>query len=273
MSTNERGAGRPALCVSIHDVAPATWDDCRRLHDAVRAVADIDLTWLVVPCYRGNRSRSAAMESYLAQAIDAGHEMALHGFTHHDDAAAAPAGAWLARWSRGVYASREGEFAALNETQARRRIALGRAWFAARGWPLAGFIAPAWLLSTGAWRALQQEPDTASRSAFLYTTTWSRFHFLHPAQALWAPSLVYTARNRTGRVFSPCAIDVAQQLQRRAPLVRLSLHPQDARHPALMRHMQRVLAALLRQRDAVTKAAFAGQYGPQNPPPRQRPGP
>ena len=77
------------------------------------------------------------------------------------------------------------------------------------------------------------------------------------AQVLWAPSLVYMARNRTGRLLSPRLLDLAQPLQRRAPLVRLGLHPADARHPALMRHMQRTLAALLRQRAAMTKAAFA----------------
>lgn len=152
--------------------------------------------------------------------------------------------------------------------RAQWRIALGRAWFAARGWPLAGFVAPAWLLGPGAWRALRQEA-----SSFFYTTTWARFHWFHPAQALWAPSLVYTARNRSGRLLSPCLMDLAQPLLRDAPLVRLSLHPHDGHHPALMRHMQRLLTALLRHREAMTKAAFAYQYGPQKPPPRQRPGP
>jgi predicted deacetylase len=37
------------LCVSIHDVAPATWTECRTLLEAVAAVADIPLTLLVVP--------------------------------------------------------------------------------------------------------------------------------------------------------------------------------------------------------------------------------
>ena len=40
-----------ALCVSIHDVAPATWTDCRRVIAAVHAVAPIPLTLLVVPTF------------------------------------------------------------------------------------------------------------------------------------------------------------------------------------------------------------------------------
>lgn len=268
----------PALCVSIHDVAPATWDDCRRLHDAVRAVADIPLTWLVVPCYRGRRKRSLPMEACLDGLLGAGHELALHGFTHRDEASAAPASAWLQRWTRRVYARCEGEYAALCEEQARARIALGRAWFNARGWPLAGFVAPAWLLGPGAWRAVLSGPEGGAGTEappFLYTTTLARFHWLQPAQALWAPSLVYTVRNSAGRLLSPCVLDLVAPLQRHAALVRLSLHPHDARHPALLRHMARLLAGLLSRRQQMTKAAFASayQYGPQNPPPCQCPGP
>jgi predicted deacetylase len=265
------------LCVSIHDVAPATWDDCQRLHDAIRAVADIPLTWLVVPCYHGSPARSLAMEAALDGLMNAGHELALHGYTHLDEVPLAPSMALRQRFSRSVLTQREGEFSALDEPEARKRIALGLAWFAARGWPAAGFIAPAWLLGPGAWRALSVDRSPSEHAGtappFLYTTTFGRFHWLHTGQSLWAPSLVYTARNRAGRLLSPRLINFAQLAQRRAPLIRLSLHPADARHPALMRHMQRTLAQLLASREPLTKAAFAAQYGPQNPPPRQRPGP
>jgi hypothetical protein len=43
----------------------------------------------------------------------------------------------------------------------------------------------------------------------------------------------------------------------RAPLVRFSLHPPDARYPELVRHIQQVLERLLAQREAVTKAECA----------------
>lgn len=41
------------------------------------------------------------------------------------------------------------------------------------------------------------------------------------------------------------------------PLVRLGLHPRDARHPELLRHLQRLLGALLAGRQPRTKAAYA----------------
>lgn len=280
---------RLALCVSIHDVAPATWDDCVRLHDAIRAVADIPLTWLVVPRFHGSLARSLPMEAVLTGLLDAGHELALHGYTHLDEVPLAPSMPLGQRFSRSVFTQREGEFSALDEGEARARIALGRDWFAVRGWPLAGFIAPAWLLGPGAWRALSTAASIRENAGmalpFRYTTTFGRFHWLDAGQSeqsehaepsgqsLWAPSLVYTARNRAGRLLSPRLIDLAQRAQPRAPLMRLSLHPADARHPALMRHMQQLLAHLLARREPLTKAAFADQYGPQKPPPRQRPGP
>jgi predicted deacetylase len=349
------------LCVSIHDVAPATWADCLRLVEAVRAVADIPLTWLVVPHYHFRPEQSPAMEACLNVALERGDELALHGYSHLDTEAGS--GGLRARFLRNVYTRREGEFAALTEAEAQRRLELGLDWFAARGWTPTGFVPPAWLLGEGAWRALRAAP-------FAYTTTFSHFHCLpgardaqrgrtqparehdnayrreyerrddyrgadgagiqygsgtlqsgqgnqsrhdspnrqfdpgnwtgsvvpehahdtrgrsdeasqpnvqavqplrvpsdpHPpfthnnrrgTHAILSPSLVYAARNRSGRILSPRVADATAAMLARAPLVRFSLHPPDARYPELVRHIQQVLERLLAQREAVTKAEFA----------------
>ncbi|MDQ1831926.1 DUF2334 domain-containing protein [Massilia scottii] len=285
-----------ALCVVIHDVAPATWPDCLRLLQAVRAVADIPLTWLAVPRWHGGEDRSPACEATLDSLLADGHEIALHGYTHVDTAAARRD--WRSRFLRGVYTEGEGEFAALDAAEARRRIELGLAWFDERGWSASGFVAPAWLLSDGAWEAVRSYP-------FLYTTTWSHFHVLmrtpsNPAvaappltpsapapplqrsfpredgprrerrfseappplpHALLSPSLVYAARNRAGRIVSPPLAWTLARLMHASPLVRLALHPRDARHPALLRHAQQLIEHLLQSRAALTKGAFARQWG------------
>lgn len=238
----------PFLCVSIHDVAPATWDGCERLARAIREVADIPLTWLVVPHYHGDSVRSPEMEAHLTELLARGHELALHGYTHLDPE---PLHGTLAgRFWRSVYTTREGEFSALAEEEARRRIRLGLDWFAERGWPVSGFVPPAWLLGDGAWRALRS-------FGFDYTTTFTRFHLPREGAALFSPSMVYTARNRTGRVFSPLAVDALAPTLARSPLIRFSLHPADARHPRLLLHAQRSIERLLSHRRAVTKAACA----------------
>lgn len=379
---------RRALCVSIHDVAPATWSDCLRLYDAVRAIADIPITWLVVPCFHGSSAASVALDAMLERQRARGDELALHGYTHRDDA---PTGLSLRDFVlRHLYTKREGEFAAIGTPSARARIDMGLAWFAQRGWHPAGFVAPAWLLGDQAWRALLDYP-------FAYTTTYRRFYVLPgrgagnnacmdggictgsrftagegattnsstragadtgtcgipglrqepfrergsdsasalapafalasdfaPAQApaaaqaaapalasdstpapapapapalasdstpasasssapvlasdsttasasasasvsgsrtgtriISAPALVYTARNRAGRLLSPAAMTLTARCYAAGPLLRLALHPRDARHPALLRHMQALLAELLHTHQPMTKGAFA----------------
>ena len=46
-------AAQPALCVSIHDVAPSTWPQCRQLIAALREVDDLPLGLLLVPRWHG----------------------------------------------------------------------------------------------------------------------------------------------------------------------------------------------------------------------------
>lgn len=244
MSTNER----PALCVSIHDVAPATWSECLHLLHAIRAVADIPLSWLVVPRYHGSSLRSRACEAALDGMLAQGHELVLHGYTHLDPGR--PNGSWRDRFLRTVYTEREGEFAALGAAEARRRLDSGMAWFGEHDWPVTGFVAPAWLIGPQVWPLLAEYP-------FTYTTTFTHFHLLRPASALFAPSLVYAARNALGRRVSPLLNSAAAALCGSAPLLRLAMHPRDARHPALVRHAQHLLERLLDTHQPLTKAAFA----------------
>jgi uncharacterized protein len=239
-----------ALCVAIHDVAPDTWTECLRLQQAVRAVADIPLTWLVVPRYHGSEWRSLACEAMLEKLAGQGHELVLHGYTHRDPAPVRGFGP--GRWLRTAYTQREGEFAAIGRDEARRRIGLGLRWFQVRGWPVSGFVAPAWLLGPQAWLALREYP-------FRYTTTFTRFHLLDQPRSQLAPALVYAARNVGGRILSPPLASSVAALSAAAPLVRLALHPRDAHYPALVRHAQHLIERLLVRRTAMTKLAFANR--------------
>lgn len=242
---------RQHLCVSIHDVAPATWQLCERLLAAVDAVAKVPLTLLVVPAYHGDSRDMPWYDRELERRLALGDELALHGYVHLDQGL--PPRGLRQRYARYVYTRGEGEFAALTEQEAARRLALGMQWFAGRGWPLQGFVPPAWLLGDGGWRALRA-------SGLLYTTTWRHFHFLQHAAPVEAPSLVYSSRNAWGRALSRHAVRWAGIGQRNAPLVRLSLHPRDALDPRTVRHFQRLLTTLLASRVAATKAAFARDW-------------
>jgi predicted deacetylase len=243
-----------ALCVSLHDVAPQTWPLCRRLLQAIHAVADIPLTLLVVPDWHGNGGApDAAYAGMLEAQLARGHELALHGYTHLDQGP--PPAGWRERYLRRVYTLSEGEFAALGSDQAAERLARGCAWFDRHGWPLHGFVAPAWLLGPGTWRALQRFP-------FEYTTTMTRFHCLRQGSSVFAPSLVYSSRNEWGRACSRAGNTVAARLMNGMPLLRLGLHPRDAESLPVVAHMQRLLEKLLAARRPCTKAAFAAAWQP-----------
>lgn len=242
------------LCVSLHDVAPATWLSCQRVLAAVREVADIPITLLVVPAYRGQCSALApgfteAMSDQLAR----GNELALHGYFHQDLGTPTSGFDWL---RRRVYTAGEGEFWDLTESEASERLLLGQRWFRANGWPLAGFVPPAWLMGAGAWKAVHGFP------AIRYVTTFSHIHATHTGVSVHAPCLTFSVRASWRRALSLVWSSLA--LRRcRATVVRLALHPRDASYPSVRRAWQTKLETLLRDREAVTKADFVALVMPQ----------
>ena len=239
-----------ALCVSIHDVAPQTLPLCRTIATAVGEIdSTLPLTLLVVPCYHGHvENPPVAYREWIGERLARGDALALHGFTHRDDA---PAPRGIAqRLRRRLYTAGEGEFAALSRGQAAERLARGRRWLAAQGWQADGFIAPAWLLSDGAWRALRD-------SDFLYTATLTHFHVLKPRSVLAAPTVVYSAHSAWRRLASRMWNAALVAATRDAELVRVGFHPADAQHPRLLRHALVLLERLRRAREALTKADAA----------------
>lgn len=241
-----------ALCVSMHDVAPATWPACRALLAAVAQVDDtVPVTLLAVPDYHSTGNEvSCDYRAWLAMRSARGDEIALHGYTHRDDEA--PARSVTALLQRRVYTAAEGEFAAASRDTAVRKIAAGRAWCEKLGVRPSGFVAPAWLMSRGTWEALQEFD-------FAYTTTLRHFHLLRERRAVPARSLVYSARSAWRRWTSRRWNALLELALRDAPLVRLGLHPADADHPELVAHIQCVLDRARRGRSSLTKEEYASR--------------
>jgi len=235
------------LCVSVHDVAPATWGACQHVLAAVREVAEVPMTLLVVPAYRGQCSALAdGFEAAISEQLACGHELALHGYFHQDLGVPESIVDWF---RRRVYTASEGEFWDLGEHEASERLVLGERWFRYNRWPLAGFVPPAWLIGPAAWKAVRRCPTIQ------YVTTFSAIHDLQAGHSLHAPCLTFSARKAwrraasvlwAGSVLSQCA----------APLLRFALHPHDASYRGLKRAWQRRLEQLLRDRLPVTKARF-----------------
>jgi predicted deacetylase len=238
-----------ALCIVMHDVTRATWPDCERLLTALRAVAPAPVTLLLVPeFHRGQAARrDPRFCALMGERLGQGDELALHGFRHHDDA---PLDGLGDRLLRSVYTAAEGEFAALDAAAADRRLAAGVEWFREQGWPLEGFVAPAWLMSAGTWQALARYPLT-------YTSTLTRLYLLPEALPLEAPSLVFSARSPWRRRISHYWVDGVAAARRSASCIRLGLHPIDANYPDVVLHWQKLFERLLDTHQPCTKATLA----------------
>lgn len=230
----------PALAVVMHDVAPATLAACERVLAEVRAVGTVPVTLLAVPRY-GGLPAGPAFERWLDAAVARGDEIALHGLTHVDEGTPANL---LDHVRRRWYTAGEGEFAALPRAEAQRRIEVGRRWFAAHGWPLHGFVAPAWLMSAGTWQAV-------AAAGFDYTCTLTRL--VAPGRGgLRSRAVVYSTRSAWRRAVSLPWNAVVARGQRHRPLLRLELHPADADHPPIRAAWLRLLERALVERRAVT---------------------
>lgn len=249
--SHSSGDTRRWLCVSLHDVAPATWASCQRVLDAVREVADVPLTLLVVPAYHGACSAQSGFERTMSAQLAAGHELALHGYFHVDPHVPSDIVDWF---RRRVYTAGEGEFCGLSAEEARERLILGRRWFAANNWPLSGFVAPAWLLGTGAWKALRET------HGLQYTSTLTQMVMLPEARAMRAPCLTYSVRHAWRRPASIVWNTWLARVAADAPVLRLGLHPHDAECNAVRRSWQRLLQRALQDRTAVTKAEFVRHW-------------
>jgi len=240
------------VAIELHDVAPATWPDCAAILRMLDEAGAAKVSLLVVPRFHGlpASSEDAAFVAELGARLSRGDELVLHGLVHRDDAAPPRSVRGFVR--RRVMTRAEGEFAALVEDDAARRLAAGIAMFDRLGWPLHGFVPPAWLLSDGARRALARRGDRLR-----YVSMRGGLHRLPDWRFTPSANLCYSPDRPWRRAMSRALI--GRELARAAhlPMLRLSIHPQDAREPLVMRHWRLLVDDALAQREPVTQREWA----------------
>lgn len=212
----------PAVLLVLHDVAPSTWADYQPFIEAVDALGNVPMTWLVVPDF--HRHNALDDHPVFCRRLDArvarGDELALHGYFHDDQE---PGPTTPRDWfMRRVY-THEGEFYGLSRETALARLRAGIDVFQRYDWPLHGFVAPAWLMSDGTRQALRELPLS-------YTSDPQHLYRLPDFTAIDAPGLVWSARSAWRRGLSKIVSEQRQQHWRQAPVIRLGLHPVDMRH-------------------------------------------
>ncbi|QXI05055.1 polysaccharide deacetylase family protein [Pseudomonas tensinigenes] len=212
----------PAVLLVLHDVAPSTWADYQPFVEAVDAMGNVPMTWLVVPDFHRHNALDdhPAFCQMLDTRVALGDELALHGYFHDDQE---PGPTTPRDWfMRRVY-THEGEFYRLTRETALARLRAGIEIFQHRDWPLHGFVAPAWLMSDGTRQALRELP-------LRYTSDPQHLYRLPDFSPLDAPGLVWSARSAWRRGLSKIVSEQRQLRWRQAPVIRLGLHPVDMRH-------------------------------------------
>lgn len=218
--------GARAFSVAVHDVAFATQDACVHLCERLDRLGPFPLTLLISPRWH-RKGSDPRFDRWIDTRVARGDELVLHGLTHLDDGEAPRNVVDLLR--RRVYTDGEAEFAALDGDESLRRLRAGLRWFNERGWPVRGFVPPAWVLGPGAWSVLR-------RPLFDYTCTLTRLVALPerdqhiPARSLAARSIVYSSRSAWRRAASLRWNAWVAHRAREAPLMRFELHPADVAH-------------------------------------------
>ena len=241
------------LCIAIHDVAPATWSECETLLQMLERIGPLPVTLLVVPDYhhRGRADRAPSFVRAVNTHVVAGAEVALHGYFHLDEAG--PPRDPVAWVRRQVLTDREGEFAALTADEAASRIERGRAQLEACGWNVSGFVPPAWLAGKGALEAIRY-------SGLSYTSSYTHLTRLTDGARIGAPCLTASVRTAWRRLGSRLWLNTVAMAVAGAPLVRIALHPSDARFPRMTAQWVTLIERLRDGRTVLTKRQAVEQY-------------
>lgn len=236
----------PAFIVSLHDAHPGSFAQITEQVESLAAWGVPVTSVLVIPHYHHLEptESATAFTARLSEWQAAGHELVLHGYYHDRQGLTDKVGDLF--WTR-LYTSREAEFLDLEPAQAQARLDDGSALFQRHGWRREGFIAPAWLMAL-------HLPQLLGRLGFTYTNTVAGILRLsaaaEPAEPRFIParSLCYSTRAAWRRTTSLGwnAWLHAQMLRGQgAPIVRLSLHPNDFRYPRIRTQIARVVEKTL----------------------------
>lgn len=220
---------RDAIAVTVHDVEPATWERCALLREwlADHGVARVTLLVIPAPDLHPFDRRSPALRAWLGERIDAGDEVAQHGFRHEQTRPAAPLRQAVALWQGG----RAAEFVGLDAEETDRAVAAGRRILTDAGIEPDGFVAPGFAYTPSLHATL--------RERYAWWATIDAVHGGGRPRPLRALALGLGASTPLKRFASPAVLRTASRIG--GGPVRLELHPADLDHPRLIAAAEDVL--------------------------------
>lgn len=243
---------KQSLVVSIHDVTPSTQTVTQEMINDLKRLGVSCCSLLVVPHYHNKEflTMAPAFLTWLQKKEREGHEIVLHGWSHLRPTALKES--FWKRWMTQHYTRGEGEFYDLSYDQAREKLKKGKEEFKKVGFELqkiSGFIAPAWLLSKEAERAVANE-------GFFYTTRLHGIIDLRKKPPIFyrSQSMVYSVssawRRRVSLIWNEFLLRLAEH--EAWPLLRLGLHPPDWNYPAIRKHALKAASQAMSQRVTMT---------------------
>lgn len=238
--------GEKRLIACLHDVSPR---DFERIQEIDRFYEEVGVgaryAMLLVPNFWNEWPAQEHREfvSWLRERASAGVEMFLHGYYHRDTTPPSERslGIKIAHAVAG-----EGEFAALDEEEALRRLTAGRALFEEMlERPIDSFVAPAWQYSPGAKAALARLGFKIAENRM---TVWS------PASGevlTKSPVIAYGSRDSLRRTSSLLWSQLSTRLMKACDVVRHAIHPKDFNCQSLKDEIRRSLGDLSAYRQIV----------------------
>jgi hypothetical protein len=210
------------IVIAIHDVTPSLAADVRYLLDACDAMGARPLTLKVIPNEDGRNDIREHPEfaRLLARESAAGSEIVLHGYTHR---AAHPIRGLGPRQVRGrLFARTAAEFLTLDCRQTRERLLAGRRILQDAGLDPRGFCAPGWLASPHLQHQLRD-------CGFQYYVSMLAVHDVIDGRRVWTPWIGYMGAGPVQERLARLGGDVWSTRGRTAPVLKVFLHPQEAR--------------------------------------------
>ncbi|XHR29316.1 MAG: DUF2334 domain-containing protein [Chthoniobacteraceae bacterium] len=238
-----------SLVVSIHDVSPMTQEVTEKIMADLAEIGVHRLALLVVPNHhcKGHFLDHPDFCLWLQAQARAGHEIVVHGYHHRRDQRAGET--FRQKVATQYYTAGEGEFYDIAGADALRIVSQARQEFRKLGLSPRGFVAPAWLLSEGADRALQ-------RLGVCYTTRISGLFDYTTGTQHHSQSLVWSSRSAWRRGMSLLWNAYLFGRLRSTPLLRIGIHPPDFQYPGIWKQIKTLAGRALKDRVATTYAAY-----------------
>ena len=245
-----------ALVVSIHDVAPATFERSVRILKILES-RSIRASMLVIPGYWQDHGpvKNDDFARWLREAECRGHELVQHG-THH--VSFRNRRGLRARIGRLIGRGCE-EFWDITPEEAYERARQGRALLESIGVRPRGFISPAWLSSRGTLGALRS-------LGFEYSTSHTRVIDLVSSCSLRAVALSQRPGSTSTVVAALLVRFVGLMAVRLNKIVRVAIHPKDLdSNSAIWSSLATIDAARRAGMRSVTYSDVVARIRRQNP--------